>query len=103
MNQPVKAKYAKHYGPYLGIGFSFRAFGTGTHGGLEPDAVACRLLHHLSYAWTTLDFQERGLDGAGRDVNEYKRASAICRKDLTSHPYELHAPPYSHWSSTAAA
>ena len=66
MNQPVKAKYAKHYGPYLGIGFSFRAFGTGTHGGLEPDAVACRLLHHLSYAWTTLDFQERDLDGAGR-------------------------------------
>ena len=25
---------------------------------------------------TTLDFQERGLDGAGRDVDEYKCASA---------------------------
>ena len=28
--------------------------GTGTDGGLEPDA--CRLLRHLSYARTTLDF-----------------------------------------------
>ena len=33
--------------------------------GLEPDAWS-RLLRHLSYAWTTLDFQERDLDGAGR-------------------------------------
>ena len=74
MAQAVKAKYAKHYGPYLGMGYSFCAFGTGTHGGLEPDA--CRLLRHLSYARTTLDFQERGLDGARRDVDEYKRASA---------------------------
>jgi hypothetical protein len=74
MAQAVKAKYAKHYGPYLGMGYSFCAFGTGTHGGLEPDA--CRLLRHLSYARTTLEFQERGLDGAGRDVDEYKRASA---------------------------
>jgi hypothetical protein len=24
-------------------------------------------------------------------------------KDLSSHPYELHAPPYSHWSMTTAA
>jgi hypothetical protein len=47
--------------------------GPGTHGGLEPDA--CRLLRHLSYARTTLDFQERDLDGAGRDVDEYKRAT----------------------------
>ena len=28
--------------------------------------LASRLLRHLSYAWTTLDFQERDLDGAGR-------------------------------------
>jgi hypothetical protein len=34
------------------------------------------LLCHLSYAWTTLDFQKRGLDGAGHDVDEYKRATA---------------------------
>ena len=74
MAHAVKAKYAKHYGPYLGMDYSFCAFGTGTHGGLEPDA--CRLLRHLAYARTTLDFQERGLDGAGRDVDEYKRATA---------------------------
>jgi hypothetical protein len=74
MAQVVKAKYAKHYGPYLGMGYSFCAFGTGTHGGLEPHA--CRLLRHLSYAWMTLDFQERGLNCAGRYVDEYKRASA---------------------------
>ena len=58
----------------LGMGYSFCAFSTGTHGSLEPDA--CRLLRHLSYARTTLHFQERGLDGAGRDVDEYKRATA---------------------------
>ena len=34
MAQAVKAKYAKHYGPYLGMGYSVCAFGTGTHGGL---------------------------------------------------------------------
>jgi hypothetical protein len=34
MAQAVRAKYAKHYGPYLGMGYSFCAFGTGTHGGL---------------------------------------------------------------------
>ena len=52
-------------------------FVTGTHRdrdcGLEPHD--CHLLCHL-YAWTTLDFQGRGLDGAGRDGDEYKRASA---------------------------
>ena len=74
MAQAVKAKYAKHYGPYLGMVYSFCAFGTGTHVCLESDT--CCLLRHLSYAQTTLDFQERGLDGAGRDVDEYKRASA---------------------------
>ena len=74
MAHAVKTKYVKRYGPYLGMGYSFCAFGTGTHGGLEPDA--CRLLRHLSYARTTLDFQERGLDGAGHDVDEYKRATA---------------------------
>ena len=47
------------------MGYSFCAFGTGTHGGLEPD-TGC-LFRHLSYALTTLDFQERGLNGAGRD------------------------------------
>ena len=74
MAQAVKAKYAKHYGPYLGMGYSFCAFGTGTQGGLEPDD--CRLLCHLSYTWVTLNFQEQGLNGASRDVDEYKRASA---------------------------
>ena len=58
MAQAVKAKYTKHYGPYLDtpMGYCFCAFGMGTHGGLEPDA--CCLLRHLSYARTTLDFQE---------------------------------------------
>ena len=82
MAQAVKAKYAKHYGPYLGKGhsakaqkgYSFCAFGTGTHCSLEPDN--CRLLHYLSYAWTTLDFQERGLNGARRDVDEYNVTSS---------------------------
>ena len=41
MAQAVKAKYAKHCGPYLGMDYSICAYGTGTHGGLEPDA--CRL------------------------------------------------------------
>ena len=59
---------------YLGMAYSFCAFGTGTHGRLEPDAY--RLLRHLSYARMTLDFQEQGLDGTGRDGDEYKRASA---------------------------
>ena len=39
---------------------------------LEPMLV----VYFVTYARTTLDFQERGLDGAGRDVDEYKRASA---------------------------
>jgi hypothetical protein len=39
-----------------------------------PDA--CRLLRHLSYARTTRDFEARGLDGARRDLDEYRRASA---------------------------
>jgi hypothetical protein len=68
MAQAVKGKYAKHFGPYLGMAYSFCAFGTGTYGGLEPDA--CHLLRQLLYARTTLDFQERGLDGTGRDVDE---------------------------------
>ena len=38
---------------------------------LQKPAPSC-----LSYARTTLDFHERGLDGAGRDVDEYTRASA---------------------------
>ena len=42
-------------------------------GALEPDA--CRLLKHISYARTTLKFQARGLDGVGRDQEEYKRAA----------------------------
>ena len=66
MAQAVKAKYAKHYGPYLGMGYSFCAFGTGTHSGFNREPDACCLLCHLSYAWTTLVFQKQGLDGAGR-------------------------------------
>ena len=31
---------------------------------------------YFSYARTTIDFKARGLDGAGRDADEYKRASA---------------------------
>ena len=46
----------------MGIGFC--VFGAGTEGGLEPDA--CRLLRHLYYARTTINFKARGLDGAGR-------------------------------------
>ena len=63
----------KHYNPYKGMGVGFCAFGTGTSGALEPDA--CRLLKHISYARTTLEFQARGLDGVGRDHEEYKRAA----------------------------
>ena len=55
------------------MGVSLCAFGTGTSGALEPDA--CRLLKHISYARTTLEFQARGLDGVGRDQEEYKRAA----------------------------
>ena len=66
MAQAVKTKYAKRYGPYLGMGYSFVPLVRPGHiRGLEPDAWSC-LLRHLSYAWTTLDFQERDLDGAGR-------------------------------------
>ena len=64
--EAVKTKYAKRYGPYLGMGYSFVPLVRPGHiRGLEPDAWS-RLLRHLSYAWTTLDFQERDLDGAGR-------------------------------------
>ena len=56
----------------MGIGFC--ALGDSTDGGLEPDA--CRLLRHLSYARTTRDFEARGLDGARRDLDENRRASA---------------------------
>ena len=69
----VTAKYTKHYNPYKGMGVGFCAFGTGTSGALEPDA--CRLLKHISYARTTLEFHARGLDGVGRDQEEYKRAA----------------------------
>jgi hypothetical protein len=57
----------------MGVGLC--AFGTGTSGALEPDA--CRLLEHIpvSYARSTLEFQARGLDGVGRDQEEYKRAA----------------------------
>ena len=58
-------KYTKHYNPYKGMGVSLCAFGIGTSAALEPDA--CRLLKHISYARTTLEFQVRGLDGVGRD------------------------------------
>ena len=84
----------------LGMGYSFQcAFGTGTHGSLEPDA--CRLLRHLSYARTTLDFQERGLDGAGRDVDEYKHATARTFRHILMNCTLLLT--LTQWSSTAAA
>ena len=67
----VTAKYTEHYNPYKGMGVSLCAFGIGTSAALEPDA--CRLLKHISYARTTLEFQARGLDGVGRDHEEYKR------------------------------
>ena len=59
----VKVKYTKHFTLYQVIGVGFCAFGASTwaNGSMEPDD--CRLLRHLSYALTTIDFQSRGLDG----------------------------------------
>jgi hypothetical protein len=64
----------KNSHPWYGLLLLCLWHGHSRPGGLEHDN--CRLLRHLSCAWMTLDFQERGLDGAGRDVDEYKRISA---------------------------
>jgi hypothetical protein len=70
----VTTKYTKHYTQCKGMEVGFCAGGAGTLWALEPDA--CHLLKHITYACTMLDFQERGLDGVGRDQEEYNRLAA---------------------------